>query len=91
MAKIPLKLNEIVAGAAVRADLAALAAANGGDGSAPQVRKQVLASRLGMTKETFSRAMRTLSDEGLIIVDGAVVQIPDVGALEAYEAAGSVL
>ncbi len=55
------------------------------------VRKQVLASRLGMTKETFSRAMRTLSDEGLIIVDGAVVQIPDVGALEAYEAAGSVL
>ena len=55
------------------------------------VRKQVLASRLGMTKETFSRAMRTLSDEGLITVDGAVVQIPDLAALEAYAATGSVL
>ena len=55
------------------------------------VRKQVLASRLGMTKETFSRAMRTLSDEGLITVDGAVVQIPDIAALEAYAATGSIL
>lgn len=48
------------------------------------VRKQVLASRLGMTPETFSRAMRALSGEGLLEVDGAVVQIPDVAALVAY-------
>lgn len=46
--------------------------------------KQVLASRLGMTPETFSRAMRTLSGEGLLSVDGSTVQIPDVSALDAY-------
>lgn len=46
--------------------------------------KQVLASRLGMTPETFSRAMRTLSGAGLLSVDGSTVTIPDVGALDAY-------
>lgn len=55
------------------------------------VRKQVLASRLGMTKETFSRAMRTLSDDGLIVVDGAVVEIPDLAILEAHETVGAKL
>ncbi|WP_328352797.1 Crp/Fnr family transcriptional regulator [Mycobacterium sp. NBC_00419] len=53
--------------------------------------KQVLASRLGMTPETFSRAMRTLSSEGLIQVDGSTVQIPDVGALDGYARSQSVL
>jgi CRP-like cAMP-binding protein len=53
--------------------------------------KQVLASRLGMTPETFSRAMRTLSDEGLIRADGAVIEIPDVGALDAYARSVSIL
>lgn len=46
--------------------------------------KQVLASRLGMTPETFSRAMKTLSGQGLIEVDGSVVRIPDIAALDAY-------
>ena len=46
--------------------------------------KQVLASRLGMTPETFSRAMRTLSGAGLLFVDGSTVTIPDVTALDAY-------
>lgn len=46
--------------------------------------KQVLASRLGMTPETFSRAMRTLSAEGLLSVEGSVVRIPDAAALDAY-------
>lgn len=46
--------------------------------------KQVLASRLGMTPETFSRAMRTLSGEGLLSVDGSTVHIPDVDALDAW-------
>ncbi len=53
--------------------------------------KQVLASRLGMTPETFSRAMRTLSAEGLISVDGAVLEIPDVAALDAYARSQAVL
>lgn len=53
--------------------------------------KQVLASRLGMTPETFSRAMRTLSAEGLIRVDGSVVEIPDVAALDAHSRSQSVL
>lgn len=54
-------------------------------------RKQVLASRLGMTPETFSRAMRTLSAEGLISVDGSVLHIPDVAALDAHARGQSVL
>ncbi|ORV51721.1 hypothetical protein AWC03_21815 [Mycobacterium europaeum] len=53
--------------------------------------KQVLASRLGMTPETFSRAIRTLTDKGLIRTDGAVVQIPDVAALDAYARSVSIL
>ncbi len=53
--------------------------------------KQVLASRLGMTPETFSRAMRALSDRGLIRADGAVVRIPDVAALDAYARSVSIL
>lgn len=53
--------------------------------------KQVLASRLGMTPETFSRAMRTLAGEGLLSVDGSVVVIPDIAALDAYARSHSVL
>ena len=53
--------------------------------------KQVLASRLGMTPETFSRAVRTLSSEGLLTMDGSVVQIPDVAALDAYARGQSTL
>jgi CRP-like cAMP-binding protein len=53
--------------------------------------KQVLASRLGMTPETFSRAIRTLSAAGLLTVEGSVVQIPDVAALDAYARGQSTL
>jgi CRP-like cAMP-binding protein len=53
--------------------------------------KQVLASRLGMTPETFSRAVRALSAEGLLMMDGAVVHIPDVAALDAYARGQSIL
>ena len=53
--------------------------------------KQVLASRLGMTPETFSRAMRALSDRGLIRADGAVVRIPDLAALDTYARSVSIL
>lgn len=53
--------------------------------------KQVLASRLGMTPETFSRAVRTLTAEGLLSMDGSVVQIPDIAALDAYSRGQSTL
>lgn len=53
--------------------------------------KQVLASRLGMTPETFSRAMRSLTEQGLIEVDGATVCIPDIAELDAYARSQSVL
>jgi CRP-like cAMP-binding protein len=53
--------------------------------------KQVLASRLGMTPETFSRAIRALAAEGLITVDGSVVRVPDIGALDAHARSQSVL
>jgi CRP-like cAMP-binding protein len=53
--------------------------------------KQVLASRLGMTPETFSRAMRTLSADGLIRVEGSVVEIPDVAALDTYSLGQSIV
>ena len=53
--------------------------------------KQVLASSLGMTPETFSRAMRTLSDRGLIVVAGPVLRIPDVAALDAFARSESVM
>lgn len=53
--------------------------------------KQVLASRLGMTPETFSRAVRTLSEQGLLTMEGSMVQIPDVAALDAYARGQSTL
>ncbi len=42
MAKIPLKLNEIIDGEALRRDLTALTAENAGDGSSPEIRKKAL-------------------------------------------------
>lgn len=75
-----------------------LGAADTDDGSPSQAAsielpalKQVLASRLGMTPETFSRAMRTLAGAGLVRVDGSVVEIPDVSALDAYARSQSEL
>lgn len=53
--------------------------------------KQILASRLGMTPETFSRAVRALSEKGLMHADGAVIQIPDVDALDAFARSGTIL
>jgi CRP-like cAMP-binding protein len=39
--------------------------------------KSVIAARLGMAKETLSRTLRQLSDEGLIAVSGSVVTLRD--------------
>ena len=75
-----------------------LGAANAGDGPPSPAAsielpalKQVLASRLGMTPETFSRAMRTLTGAGLVRVDGSVVRIPDIAALDAYSRSQSIV
>jgi CRP-like cAMP-binding protein len=47
------------------------------------VSKQVVASRLGMTPETFSRVLHELSSDGLIAVRGRSIYVPDEGALAA--------
>lgn len=38
-------------------------------------RKQLIASRLGMTPETLSRLLRDLSDNGLIVLDGRSIHL----------------
>jgi len=47
--------------------------------------KNVIASNLNITPETFSRILHNLSDAGLIRVDGKDVCIRDVAKLRAYE------
>lgn len=47
--------------------------------------KQVIASRLNLTPETFSRILHHLTDAGLIQVEGRRISIPDVEALRRYE------
>ncbi|MBI5890725.1 MAG: Crp/Fnr family transcriptional regulator [Nitrosomonadales bacterium] len=47
--------------------------------------KNVIASNLNVTPETFSRILRNLSDAGLIKVDGKDVCISDIARLRAYE------
>lgn len=44
-------------------------------------RKSDIASQLGMTPETMSRLMRSLSDQGVIEVDGYTVHLLDLRAL----------
>lgn len=44
-------------------------------------RKSDIASQLGMTPETMSRLMRSLSDQGVIEVEGYTVHVLDVPAL----------
>ena len=46
------------------------------------VRKGVLASRLSVKPETFSRVEKNLSDQGIIDVHGSHVTILDHAALE---------
>lgn len=49
-----------------------------------EVSKQVVASRLNLTPETFSRILNQLRSEGLIEVDGKCVQVLDLPALRRY-------
>jgi CRP-like cAMP-binding protein len=45
---------------------------------------QQIAARIGSVREVVSRAFTRLQNNGLIVVDGRVVQIPDKEALELY-------
>lgn len=47
--------------------------------------KQVLASRLSVTPETFSRILHNLSSAGLIEVDGKTIRILDLPGLRDFE------
>jgi len=46
--------------------------------------KAIVASRLNLTPEHFSRILHDLTDAGLIAVDGREVRIANVGKLRAY-------
>jgi CRP-like cAMP-binding protein len=43
--------------------------------------RQTLASRLSIAPETFSRSLRTLSDAGVIQVEGRTIHVPDLEKL----------
>lgn len=47
--------------------------------------KGVIASRLNLTQEHFSRILHELSENGLIVVEGRRIVIPDVEALRCYQ------
>ena len=47
--------------------------------------KGVIASRLNLTQEHFSRILHELSDKGLIVVAGRKIKIPDVEKLRRYD------
>lgn len=46
--------------------------------------KHVIASRLSIQPESFSRILRSLQQAGLIHVEGTVIEIPDPAALRAH-------
>lgn len=47
--------------------------------------KGIVASRLNLTQEHFSRILRELSENGLIVVKGRRISIPDVEKLRRYD------
>ncbi|MBK7357312.1 Crp/Fnr family transcriptional regulator [Propionivibrio sp.] len=47
--------------------------------------KGVIASRLNLTQEHFSRILHELSDKGLIVVEGRKISIPDVEKLRCHD------
>ena len=47
--------------------------------------KGVIASRLNLTQEHFSRILHELTEAGLIVVEGRKISIPDVPKLRAYD------
>ncbi len=51
--------------------------------------KSVIASHLSLTQEHFSRLLRQLSEQGMIVVEGRQIHIPDVERLREYLKSGS--
>jgi len=49
------------------------------------VGKNVIASRLNLTQETFSRILQNLSAKGLLVVHGRMIHIPHVGRLRTHD------
>ena len=47
--------------------------------------KGVIASRLNLTQEHFSRILHELSEKGLIVVEGRKIHIPDVHRLRTHD------
>ena len=47
--------------------------------------KGIIASRLNLTQEHFSRILHELSEKGLIVVEGRRIHIPNVEALRRYD------
>ena len=47
--------------------------------------KGIIASRLNLTQEHFSRILHELAEKELIVVAGRKITIPDVGRLRAYD------
>lgn len=47
--------------------------------------KGIIASRLNLTQEHFSRILHELSDLGLIVVEGRKIHIPDIDKLRTHE------
>ncbi|MFV5215010.1 Crp/Fnr family transcriptional regulator [Azonexus caeni] len=45
--------------------------------------KGTIASRLNLTQEHFSRILHELVDEGLVVVQGRLIHVPDIGRLRA--------
>ena len=64
MAKIPLKLDEIVDGEALRRDLSALTAGSGGDGSSASARTEALAILREVLASGRAKAESMLLDDG---------------------------
>jgi len=48
--------------------------------------KGIVASRLNLTQEHFSRILHELADNGLIVVEGRRINIPDIARLRAHDA-----
>ncbi len=51
--------------------------------------KSVIASRLSLTQEHFSRLLRQLSEQGMIVVEGRHIRVPDVPRLQRYLESGA--
>jgi len=61
---------------------------NGGERSVTvtlPTNKGVIASRLNLTQEHFSRILHELSEKGLIVVEGRKIHIPEVERLRFHE------